>query len=41
VVVFTREKEELMRRLKEAEAKIALYGQELERMNAVLKAKTD
>jgi uncharacterized small protein (DUF1192 family) len=30
-----------LRRLKEAESKIAVYGQELERLTAVLKTKTE
>jgi chromosome segregation ATPase len=38
---FVREKEDLLRRLKEAEQKVALYGQEIERLTAVLKGKTD
>lgn len=41
LAAFTREKDDLLRRLKEAESKIAIYGQELERLTALLKAKTE
>ncbi len=41
ITAFNREKEDLLRRLRDAEAKIAIYAQEIERINGALKAKTD
>lgn len=40
-MTFSREKEDLLRRIKDAEGKIAISTQEIERLNGLLRAKTD